>query len=173
MAFLYVLLVLIWSTGFITGKLIVGLIDPNVFLSIRFVLAGLLFLGIALWQRRRFPAWNDLPKHIIAGMLMNGFYLGFAYVAIRPTGWRYGLNWRITASLSGATCLLVDQRENVSERRHRHACWHHWVSVGYQSSTRVRYEPWWRHFADIYLGFCGDIYSFSWCDLSENVDIIV
>ena len=53
MAFLYVLLVVIWSTGFITGKFIVGLIDPNVFLSIRFVLAGLLFLTIALWQRNR------------------------------------------------------------------------------------------------------------------------
>ncbi|NVK27379.1 MAG: DMT family transporter [Flavobacteriia bacterium] len=82
MAFLYLLLVLIWSTGFITGKLIVGLIDPNVFLSVRFVLSGLLFLAIALWQRRRFPEWQELPKHIIAGMLMNGFYLGFAYVAI-------------------------------------------------------------------------------------------
>ncbi|QUX97624.1 EamA/RhaT family transporter [Marinomonas sp. CT5] len=82
MAFLYLLLVLIWSTGFITGKLIVGLIDPNVFLSVRFVLSGLLFLTIALWQRRRFPEWQELPKHIIAGMLMNGFYLGFAYVAI-------------------------------------------------------------------------------------------
>ena len=82
MAFLYVLLVVIWSTGFITGKFIVGLIDPNVFLSIRFVLAGLLFLAIALWQRRRFPSLKELPKHIVAGMLMNGFYLGFAYVAI-------------------------------------------------------------------------------------------
>jgi drug/metabolite transporter (DMT)-like permease len=82
MAFLYVLLVLIWSTGFITGKLIVGRIDPNIYLTIRFFLAGLLFLVIVLWQRRRFPTWQALPKHIIAGMLMNGFYLGFAYVAI-------------------------------------------------------------------------------------------
>lgn len=82
MAFLYVLLVVIWSTGFITGKLIVGLIDPNVYLGIRFFCAGLLFLAIALVQRRHFPKWKELPKHIIAGMLMNGFYLGFAYVAI-------------------------------------------------------------------------------------------
>lgn len=82
MAFLYVLLVLIWSMGFITGKFIVGLIDPNVYLSIRFLCAGLLFLTIALLLRRPFPKWKELPKHIIAGMLMNGFYLGFAYVAI-------------------------------------------------------------------------------------------
>ncbi|MDB4837046.1 DMT family transporter [Marinomonas sp.] len=82
MAFLFVLLVLIWSMGFITGKLIVGLIDPNVYLSIRFVCAGLLFATIALLLRRPFPKWQELPKHIIAGMLMNGFYLGLSYVAI-------------------------------------------------------------------------------------------
>ncbi|WP_133012273.1 DMT family transporter [Marinomonas flavescens] len=82
MAFLYGLLVLIWSAGFITGKLIVGQIDPNVFLSIRFFCAGLLFLTIALILRRPFPKLKELPKHILAGMLMNGFYLGFAYVAI-------------------------------------------------------------------------------------------
>ncbi|MGO3346013.1 MAG: DMT family transporter [Marinomonas sp.] len=82
MAFLYGLLVLIWSAGFITGKLIVGQIDPNVFLSIRFFCAGLLFLTIVLVLRRPFPKWKELPKHILAGMLMNGFYLGFAYVAI-------------------------------------------------------------------------------------------
>lgn len=82
MAFLYVLLVVIWSTGFITGKLIVGLIDPNVYLSLRFFLAGVLFLVIAVWKRRYFPTWKELPKHIIAGILMNGLYLGFAYVAI-------------------------------------------------------------------------------------------
>jgi len=82
MVFLYLLLVVIWSTGFITGKLIVGLIDPNVYLSIRFFCAGLLFLAIVLLQRRQFPTWKELPKHIIAGMLMNGFYLGLAYVAI-------------------------------------------------------------------------------------------
>ncbi|MCB5162924.1 DMT family transporter [Marinomonas algarum] len=82
MALLFVLLVVIWSTGFITGKLIVGLIDPNVYLSIRFFLAGLMFLGITLWQKRYFPPKRDLTKHIIAGMLMNGFYLGLAYVAI-------------------------------------------------------------------------------------------
>ncbi|WOD08700.1 DMT family transporter [Marinomonas sp. GJ51-6] len=82
MAFLYVLLVLIWSMGFITGKFIVGLIDPNVYLSIRFLCAGLLFAAIALVLRRPFPKWKELPKHIVAGCLMNGFYLGLAYVAI-------------------------------------------------------------------------------------------
>lgn len=82
MAVFSVLLVLIWSMGFITGKYIVGLIDPNVYLSIRFLCAGLVFLTIALLLHRPFPQWKDVPKHIIAGMLLNGLYLGLAYVAI-------------------------------------------------------------------------------------------
>jgi len=82
MAVFSVLLVLIWSMGFITGKFIVGLIDPNVYLSIRFLCAGLVFLTIALLLRRPFPQWKDVPKHILAGMLLNGLYLGLAYVAI-------------------------------------------------------------------------------------------
>lgn len=82
MGFLYVLLVLIWSTGFITGKFLVGLIDPNIYLTIRFLGVGLVFTLAALLKGRHFPTWRELPKHIIAGMLMNGFYLAFAYVAI-------------------------------------------------------------------------------------------
>ncbi len=82
MAVFSVLLVLIWSMGFITGKFIVGLIDPNVYLSIRFLCAGLVFLAIALLLRRPFPQWKEVPKHIFAGMLLNGLYLGLAYVAI-------------------------------------------------------------------------------------------
>jgi len=82
MAILYVLLVLIWSTGFITGKLIVGLMDPNIYLGIRFLLAALLFFALALWQRRTFPSRQELPQQILAGVLMSGLYLGLAYVAI-------------------------------------------------------------------------------------------
>ncbi|MGR0280258.1 DMT family transporter [Marinomonas dokdonensis] len=82
MAILCVLLVVIWSTGFIVGKLIVGLMDPNIFLSIRFFFAGLLFLAFAYWQGRAFPKWADIPKHMLAGVLMNSVYLGLSYLAI-------------------------------------------------------------------------------------------
>lgn len=82
MAILCILLVVIWSTGFIVGKLIVGLMDPNIFLSIRFFFAGLLFLAFAYWQGRAFPKWADIPKHMLAGVLMNSVYLGLSYLAI-------------------------------------------------------------------------------------------
>ncbi|ADZ92951.1 EamA family transporter [Marinomonas mediterranea] len=82
MQIFFVLLVLIWSTGFITGKFIVGLVDPNIYLAIRFALTGLLFLIGALLFKRSFPSFSELPKHILAGILLNGLYLGFAYVAV-------------------------------------------------------------------------------------------
>lgn len=77
-----VLLVLIWSTGFITGKLIVGLIDPNIYLGIRFLLAAVMFFVLAACLGRPFPKLHAWPKQILAGVLMSGLYLGLAYVAI-------------------------------------------------------------------------------------------
>ena len=76
------LFVLIWSTGFIVGKLIVGLMDPNIYLGLRFLIAGVVFLLLALWQRREFPGPAEIPRHLIAGILMNGLYLGFSYIAL-------------------------------------------------------------------------------------------
>lgn len=82
MLIIYILLVLIWSTGFITGKFIVGLIDPNVYLTIRFALAGTIFVVLALALKRAFPPKREWPKHIFAGVLLNSFYLSFAYIAL-------------------------------------------------------------------------------------------
>ncbi|BFM50363.1 DMT family transporter [Marinomonas sp. THO17] len=82
MAMLCALLVLIWSTGFIVGKLIVGLIDPNIYLGLRFLLAAILFFILAVVLGRPYPKWQAWPKQILAGVLMNGLYLGLAYVAI-------------------------------------------------------------------------------------------
>lgn len=64
MPFLFVLLVAIWSTGFITGKFIVGFIDPNVYLTIRFALAGAIFVVLALIFKRPFPSRSEWPKHV-------------------------------------------------------------------------------------------------------------
>lgn len=82
MLFLCVLLVLIWSTGFIAGKLIVGLIDPNIYLGIRFFFVALIFAAIAYFQGRPFPKRAEIPKHMVAGIFMNSVYLGLSYVAI-------------------------------------------------------------------------------------------
>lgn len=76
------LLILIWSTGFIVAKVIAPVADPNLFLAVRFTLAGLLFLAVAVAARAPWPRWRELPKHILAGVLLQGAYLGGTYEAV-------------------------------------------------------------------------------------------
>jgi drug/metabolite transporter (DMT)-like permease len=76
------LFVLIWSTGFIVAKFVARVADPNLFLAVRCGLAGLLFLGVALAGRAAWPRRREIPKHLIAGMLLQGGYLGGTYWAV-------------------------------------------------------------------------------------------
>lgn len=76
------LFILIWSTGFIVAKAIVPVADPGLFLAVRFVLAGVLFLVLALAARVAWPRWRDVPRHLVAGMLLQGGYLGGTYWAV-------------------------------------------------------------------------------------------
>jgi drug/metabolite transporter (DMT)-like permease len=76
------LFILIWSTGFIIAKLVAPVADPSLFLTVRFVLAGLLFLVIAVAARVRWPRWRDVPRHLLAGVLLQGGYLGGTYWAV-------------------------------------------------------------------------------------------
>lgn len=102
MPFLFVLLIAIWSTGFITGKFIVGFIDPNVYLAIRFALAGAIFVVLALLFKRPFPTRSEWPKHVIAGVLLNAFYLSFAYIALAQ-----GLPAGVMALIGSVQPILV------------------------------------------------------------------
>ncbi|HEX3758522.1 MAG TPA: DMT family transporter [Kofleriaceae bacterium] len=76
------LFILIWSTGFIVAKEVARVADPNLFLAVRCGLAGLLYLGISGVSRARWPAWREVPKHLVAGMLLQGGYLGGTYWAV-------------------------------------------------------------------------------------------
>ena len=76
------LFILIWSTGFIVAKAIVPFADPNLFLTARFAVAGSLFLAVALAARVPWPSWRDVPKHMLAGVLLQGGYLGGTYWAV-------------------------------------------------------------------------------------------
>lgn len=77
------LFVLLWSTGFIGAKLGVPHADPLTFLALRFVLATLLLLALALATR---APWPRDPKQIlhlsVAGVLLHTIYLGGVYVAM-------------------------------------------------------------------------------------------
>lgn len=76
------LFVLLWSTGFIVGRLIVGSASPNIFLTIRFFLSSLLFAAIAIALKKKFPPVIEWHRHALAGLFINGIYLGGSYWAI-------------------------------------------------------------------------------------------
>ncbi|TAL86124.1 MAG: DMT family transporter [Candidimonas sp.] len=79
---LAVLFVFIWSTGFIVGKAIVPYADPTLFLLVRVVIAALMFSGIALYARAQWPGRREIPKHLLAGVFLQGLYLSGTYWAI-------------------------------------------------------------------------------------------
>ncbi|HEU4729956.1 MAG TPA: DMT family transporter [Kofleriaceae bacterium] len=76
------LFVLIWSTGFIVAKLVASVADPNLFLTARCILAAVLFLIVTVVARVRWPPWREIPRHLLAGVLLQGGYLGGTYWAV-------------------------------------------------------------------------------------------
>jgi drug/metabolite transporter (DMT)-like permease len=76
------LFVFIWSSGFVVAKAVVPVADPNLFLTVRLAVAALLFLGLALAARVVWPAWRQVPRHLLAGALLQGGYLGGTYWAV-------------------------------------------------------------------------------------------
>lgn len=100
--FLSSLFVLIWSSGFIVGRMIVGSISPNIFLAIRFSCTAILFLVIALFLKKEYPKIKEVPKHVIVGFLCNGIYLGGSYWAINN-----GMPAGIMALLGGLQPLIT------------------------------------------------------------------
>lgn len=79
---LAMLFVFVWSTGFIVGKAIVPHADPTLFLFVRVVIATLLFTALALHAGAAWPSPRDIPKHLVAGVLLQGLYLSATYWAI-------------------------------------------------------------------------------------------
>ncbi|MDQ0139755.1 DMT family transporter [Cupriavidus necator] len=74
--------VLIWSTGFIVGKAIVPLADTSLFLLGRFAVAGLMFVAWSLAVGAAWPPLREVPRHLLAGALMQGIYLCAGYGAV-------------------------------------------------------------------------------------------
>ncbi|RTZ47897.1 DMT family transporter [Candidimonas sp. SYP-B2681] len=82
MVALAILFVFIWSTGFIVGKAIVPYADPTLFLLVRTLIAAAMFTAIVSYARLTWPPWREIPKHLFAGILLQGLYLSATYWAI-------------------------------------------------------------------------------------------
>ncbi len=97
------LFVTIWATGFIVARLVAPHADPFTFLVCRFVLSASAFAAIAAFARAAWPrglrGWRDA---LVAGMLMQGIYLGSVFWAVR-----HGLPAGISALITGLQPLLT------------------------------------------------------------------
>lgn len=88
--------VLIWATGFIVARLSAPHVEPLTFLTIRFSIAGVLLVLLALAFKARWPGRSAASHAFIAGTLLHGGYLGACYWAVAN-----GLPAGITALIVG------------------------------------------------------------------------
>jgi drug/metabolite transporter (DMT)-like permease len=100
--------VLLWATGFFAGKLGLEYAAPFTFLEIRFAIATLLMLALALVLRAPWPHSRTQMFHVaVVGVLLQAVYLGGSYAAMAagiPTGVTaliVGLQPILTATLVG------------------------------------------------------------------------
>ncbi|AYD62568.1 DMT family transporter [Achromobacter sp. ES-001] len=70
----------LWSSAFAAAKIAVRDCPPLTLLTIRFLIAGVLMLGIAAFSRRGRPLQGrDLASLILLGVLNNALYLGLSW----------------------------------------------------------------------------------------------
>lgn len=93
--------VVVWCTGYIAGKLMLGHAAPFTALVWRFGLAGLVFAVFAIAAGAR-GGRRDMLHSMVAGMLMLSMQFGGVYLAM---GW--GASAGVTALVIGIMPLLV------------------------------------------------------------------
>ncbi|WP_231517044.1 DMT family transporter [Marinobacterium lacunae] len=89
------LFVLLWSTGFIGARFGLPYIEPFNFLFIRMLLTLVVFAGLILVLRSRWPNRHQALHQMVVGSLVHAGYLGGVFAAIR---------WQMPA---GVTSLIV------------------------------------------------------------------
>jgi drug/metabolite transporter (DMT)-like permease len=75
---------LLWSFAFIAGKIGVTDCPPLLFLTARFLLAGILILGISALRSESWNlGWRDVAVFAILGVANNALYLGLGYTGLQ------------------------------------------------------------------------------------------
>jgi drug/metabolite transporter (DMT)-like permease len=99
--------VVLWATGFIGARYAMPWAEPFTFLAIRFVIAAILFAGLAVLLGSARATRDEALHATGAGVLIHGVYLGAVFWAIHrgmPAGFSaliVGLQPLITAVLAG------------------------------------------------------------------------
>ena len=75
--------VILWSSAFITSKIIVEDASPFIALSYRFIIvAFIFFVFFILFSERKFFSFKSVLEALISGILFHGFYLGGVFYAL-------------------------------------------------------------------------------------------
>ncbi len=115
--------VVLWATGFVVARLSAGHVAPLWFLSLRFPLALVFMLVVALLQKARWPNATQALHAMVAGAFLHGFYLATNYWAVA-----HGLPGGVAALIIGLQPLITAFMaslilgERVSLR--------HWLGLG-------------------------------------------
>jgi drug/metabolite transporter (DMT)-like permease len=94
--------VVLWATGFVVSRLSAGHVGPWWFLTLRFPIAGLFLLAVALQQRAAWPDAKHALHAMVAGAFLHGLYLGPIYWAVAE-----GLPAGVAALIVGLQPLLT------------------------------------------------------------------
>ncbi|MFV3073984.1 DMT family transporter [Niveispirillum fermenti] len=77
------LFVLLWSTGFIGGKLGLPHAEPLTFLLWRMALVAVALTIVSAWVKAPWPgSWRAAAHIAVAGLLVHGLYLGGVFAAL-------------------------------------------------------------------------------------------
>ncbi len=95
--------VLLWSTGFIFSKLGQVYVEPFTFMVLRFAIASIAIVLIALIWRAPWPrTFAEYRDAIVVGILLHGIYLGGVFLAIS-----LGTGAGITSVITGLQPILT------------------------------------------------------------------
>jgi drug/metabolite transporter (DMT)-like permease len=103
---LITLFCLIWSFAFVAGKIGVTDCPPLILLSARFLLAGLLIIGISALRAETFGlSLRDVAVFALLGVANNALYLGLGYTGLKTVS--AGLGGLVVSANPVFTAILA------------------------------------------------------------------
>lgn len=97
---------MLWSFAFVAGKVGVADCPPLLLLTARFLLAGVLILGLARLFGEHGPLrWRDVAVCALLGLANNALYLGFSYTGMQTVS--AGLSGLIISANPVVTAVLA------------------------------------------------------------------
>jgi drug/metabolite transporter (DMT)-like permease len=97
---------LLWSFAFVAGKIGVTDCPPLILLTARFLLAGVLILGISALRKEGWQlTWRDVAVFAVLGVANNALYLGLGYTGLKTVS--AGLGGLIVSANPVFTAMLA------------------------------------------------------------------